>query len=359
MKKNTRKKLIRDFIIRKRINRFLIKNSNGKKKTSIKDQFIFVRVPPVLDIYNKDNHTRTTNFFNQLRLQSKQTSKRVRICFRDTKRITAAAGILLVAEIERIVSHYGKWKFRATYPNATRDRFGSLDYTVESILNQIGIYKILGQHQRSMHPVPLNVGCWQAQSGTMAEGETAGVMLKSIASKVPRSTTTSLYRGAIEALANSVEHAYTGIRKDGLDIISNKWWMFTATMNNRLVVLVCDLGVGIPNTIRKTQTQSLLNHIFETFGYKAESDAGWIKTATLVKETRTEAHNRGKGGGDLRNLVKIDKTAKLSIFSNRGYYAHTTLVTKSERTTASPEYLWEHRNSIFGTIVEWSVEMKG
>jgi hypothetical protein len=355
MKKNTESKIHTDSILRGQKSRQdrkrLIKEKKGfspEKRTPIG----FVAAPSILDLYFPKNHNKTTEFLRSLRAAARR-QKKVHICFRNTKAITASGGIIFRSELDRLVTSFGAAKFKILPPQQRRDKYGHPDPTVESVLIQIGTFKLLNQSERKIRPLPANVDCWNVECGTAAEGSIAGTMLKAISARIPNKTRGSLYRGAIEALSNCVEHAYRETREDGLNIEDKRWWMFTSIQNNRLIVLVCDLGVGIPNTIRDTQEAGLIQLIFEKFGFKANSDASWIKTATLVKETRTKETNRGKGGGDLRNLVSIDKSAVLSIFSNKGQYRCSTV----RNTRAETEILLEHKHSIFGTIVEWSVEM--
>lgn len=360
MKKNTKARLwfyrvVRRLRMKKKDHRE--RKSESRHGDPGKDRApVPIFAPKVLCIYSDKNHWRTTQFLQDLR-EACKTGRIVKICFRDTQHITAAAGILTLSEIDRLVSHYGRGKFQLVPPAKSKAKFGVVRNTVDQVFQQIGLYKLLGKNSFQASVLAPNVECWRVESGTVAQSETAGLMLRAIGDRVPRAVTSSLYRGAIEALSNCVEHAYPSARKDGLNIACCKWWMFTAVIDCRLVVIMCDLGVGIPTTIHKTQELGLIQQIFQNFGFTAVNDAGWIKTATLVKETRTAATNRGKGGGDLRNLIKVDPSARLAIYSNKGCYIHTTLATRNGKSFASPEYLMDHRNSILGTIVEWSVDI--
>ena len=123
--------------------------------------------------------------------------------------------------------------------------------------------------------------------------------------------------------------------------------MFTAVQDNKLVILVCDLGVGIPNTIRDTQPDSLIQQIFAKFSFFANTDGSWIKVATLVKETRTGLTNRGKGGSDLRSIVdKFDK-ATLTIISNKGQYNYRKHKLNSGKVEPT-ESVYDNKRSILG-----------
>lgn len=319
------------------------KNRYSEKRDKI--QSLKITAPAVIDLYRPSNHTELMEFIGKLRsvVASQQS---VFICFRHTTTITAAGGLMLLAETDRLVKHFGAHKLKASYPKISTDKFGKKNQTAESILNKIGFYSLIGQPTRNVHQAQ-NVRCWEAVSDTRAEGAIAGKLLEKIDSSVDSQRKRKLYKGCIEALSNACEHAYLDIRKDGLHIEDKRWWMFIAVMQNKLAVLVCDLGVGIPNTIYKTQTPDFLDRIFKSLGIVQKSDCELIKTATLIKRSRTEKDYRGKGGADLRYLVESDIKASLSIFSNKGRF----------RLSPQGEQIYDNKLSIKGTIIEWSIEL--
>ncbi len=323
---------------------------------------VTIYAPPQIDLYHHNNHKKMCQFLIRLK-KSISNGDKVLISFYDTWRITAAGGILLLSEVDRIVKFYGVGVIKASYLGGFDGAKGSAKKVVESVLNRIGFYALLGQKMKDI-PEQENVKCWNAVNGDSANGELAGSMLEQIHNQVGTEYHRNLYRGAIEALSNSVEHAYMWPRKDCLSqIVDKRWWMFTALYDGDLIVLIADLGVGIPNTIKQTQEESFLQKIFAKFSFNAITDGGWIKTATLVKETRTLESNRGKGGGDLRSLVKNGVDAQLNIFSNKGRYrlskkapARRDSSVKEDAMTEI-ESVYDNRHSIYGTIVEWSIKV--
>ena len=260
----------------------------------------------------------------------------------------------MLSEISRLVSAYGQYCIKATRPHALSDQKGQNSAVVEAILNQIGFYKTLGQPERDK-PKPDNVSCWNVSEGLLTEGAVAGSMIEAVESIISGRVSRDLYRGTTEAVANSVEHAYSHgvLRKDGLNIDYRKWWMFVGVQGDRLIVLVGDLGVGIPNTIRKTQSENLLKKIWDKYNFFANTESDWIKTATLVRQTKTALSHRGKGGRDTRTLVEANEYSTLSIFSNKGCYKLINSRRAPNATLSESSY--DHKHSILGTIVEWSI----
>lgn len=327
-----------------------VRRKRGRTLGRYERKEVLVAAPAYLDIYAPKNHTKTVKFLKELRTKVSQGN--VKICFRDTVRISAAAGLLFIAEIDRLVGAYGTSRITSTPPPVTRDKLGCEKRTVEAVLNQIGFYKLIEKNSVVDTSEP-SVKCWEYESGYVTQGSAAALILDKIDKQVDGLPMKPLYRGCIEAMANCVEHAYPRNRGDGLEIDDKRWWMFAAVMGSSLIVLICDLGVGIPNTIQKTQSESFLKKLFTTFNFSATSDAEWIKAATLVKETRTQQSHRGKGGGDLRSLVRDYPSSRLSIYSNRGRYSYQS----TSKGTYTPEIISDNKHSIFGTIIEWEIPL--
>lgn len=311
-----------------------------------------VHLPQEIDLYFSTNHAKLTACLSKIR-RLVALKRPVVMVFSNTKRITAAGGLLMFSEVSRLILAYGQHCIKATRPLKGPD-FND-ENAVEATLNQIGFYRTLGQSERDI-PKPETVSCWNVSEGILTEGEIAGNMIANIVnSKIPQTIGRDLYRGSVEAVANCVEHAYSddSFRRDNLNIDDRRWWMFVGIREQNLVVLICDLGMGIPNTIQKTQSRSVLDRIFKSFHFLAQTESDWIKTATLVRRTKTALSYRGKGGDDARTLVEKNKFSLLSIYSNKGCYKLINQGTCSNEKLK--ESALDQKNSILGTIVEWSI----
>ncbi|MBE3725420.1 hypothetical protein HJ192_11235 [Vibrio parahaemolyticus] len=127
-----------------------------------------------------------------------------------------------------------------------------------------------------------SVRCWHQANGTLADGALAGRVIKELEKfGVEKSV---LYRSSVEAISNAVEHGYDKNIKSNADISDKTWWMFAAVLENKLTILVADLGHGIPNTLEKTQDSSILDEIWGMLGIKATKDCELIHASTLVKK---------------------------------------------------------------------------
>ncbi|WP_274850536.1 hypothetical protein [Serratia marcescens] len=347
-----KKRAIRKVVFNGNKNSTIKSRRNGRKRNHI--EIAKIVAPSILDLYKASYHDATVDFIKKIEKKASEgtllKTVKIHICFRNTSYITAAAGLWLLSKIEfmRSLSPYAK--FTVTRPPAAPTRgFKKNQPVVDSVLNRIGFYTALGLERRSMAEIS-NVKCWEVTRGEQVVGSKIGELLSSIMEKTGTDYS-SLYRPLIEAMSNSVEHAYRAdlYKKKGNP---TKWWCFAAILNNSLTVLICDLGVGIPNTLHKTQNSQFIKRIIEILGRPLSSDADYIKAALQVKKTRTELDYRGKGGTDLQSVIETTQHSKLCIMSNRGYYQYTN---RGSRRT--PEVMFDNKLSIGGTIVQWSVEL--
>ncbi|HBS6036906.1 TPA: hypothetical protein MAL37_003025 [Klebsiella aerogenes] len=348
LRRMRQKKFLRS-IVSKRSNKVIKLKRNGNKKRIKPEKIV---APPVLDIYSSHHHENVVNFIdsieNRIRLEQSKLQN-IHICFRNTIYISAAAGLYLLAKLENIRSNYPHVKYTVTRPPFKTSKKGE-HHVVDSVLNRIGVYSAFGMQGREMKENP-SVKCWEVIRGELVDSEMAGKLLETVTEKMGTDYT-DLYRPLIEAMSNSVEHAYRDDLYDkNKNTNKNRWWCFAAIMNNKLILLICDLGVGISRTLKLTQGERVLTKLIELIGKPIELDSEHIKASLQVKRTRTKLGYRGKGGTDLQSIIDNFTHAQLRIISNKGNYRYTN------RKKTKPEVMWDAKKSINGTIVEWSVPL--
>lgn len=311
-----------------------------------------VIAPSVIDFYNIKKFEASNKFIQSLqeaiRVANSQNNACVKICFRNTNLITAASAINLFSETDRTLKKYRNTKFSVVKPPKTllSKQNRAAFPLVDTVLNRLGFYELLGMPKRSMKELA-NVKCWKHIVGYVADGEAAASLIEQ--AKEAGINSGLLYRSCLEALANAVEHAYSKDIIPKGDITDNRWWMFIAILDDRLTILVSDLGHGIPYTLEKTQPKEVLERIWSLLGGKATTDCKLIEASTLVKRTRTEKQYRGKGGKDLTSLVDGYPGSTLTIFSGHGVYRYRG------KRAGRRGYAYDNRSAINGTIVEWSI----
>lgn len=295
------------------------KKRNRKNKNYIPP----LEAPAKLDIYRSKNYRKFVEFIEEFRRLAKQRTKKIFISFKNTQRITAAAGLLLVAETDRIVRAFPEVSIKCSFPPILSEgRYKASHNLVESALKQIGFFKLINQHSNKLTNQS-SVRRWRQLSGNTTDGSLAASLLGSLSEVLSKQAQRKMYRGAIEAIANCVEHAYPEYRKDGFGTNDDRWWMLVGVDEDDISVIVCDLGVGIPETLPRKHPETLISKIFDKFGIKDQSDGELIRASTYIRRTRTELTNRGKGGQDFRSIVDTFPSAQLSIRSNRGAFTLT------------------------------------
>lgn len=347
-------------------NRSKNKRKSKKGGASKFNQLPIIDAPSKLDLYSPKNHRVFVSFLKSLR-DSVKVHDKVVINLKHSSRITAAAGLLLVAEVDRLKKAFPSKSIKCINPEDSYNGLGkSAQNLVESALNQIGFYRILGQASNKKASAS-SVKKWRQLSGDSADGTLADSLLQTLKDDIPALVLKKLYRGAIEAIANCVEHAYPSSRIDGLEINDPRWWMLVGLDDATLSIIVCDLGVGIPNTLPSKHEESILNYIKTALGITGNSDSDMIQMSTHIRQTRTKLNNRGKGGKDFRSMTINFPSSVLTVRSNKGAFFITgkeraSLKKVSSRRFVSgtdrSESMIEHANSICGTLIEWAIPLK-
>lgn len=327
------------------------KARNGKKYEPLKIKII---APSVLDLSKIKNHDPMIQFIDQIKKEAKKGRAsdvaQVHLCFRETKMITSSGGLYLLANLERLNSEAPYVKYSVTKPPNTRMNKGDNNRypVVDSVMNWLGIYAALGKEKREMRQLPM-VDCWEATRGSQVASTKVGELLEKVTVSTGQNHQ-ALYRPLVEAMSNSVEHAYRSDLYQG-EQPDIKWWCIATIMNNKLIALVCDLGLGISKTLPKTQSKKFFSNVIEYIGHALSKDSDFIRASLQLKKSATKLDYRGKGGPDLQSVIEKIPNAKLAIYSNKGSYSYTN------RGKVTPETWFDHKLSINGTIVECSLDL--
>ncbi|MDI9768606.1 hypothetical protein QM327_18825 [Pantoea dispersa] len=345
------KRSLRKIISNYNKNRTTKKARNGNKYET---ERIKIVAPSVLDLSKISYRDAFVEFIDKIKDAAKKgrLSKiaQVHLCFRETKMVTASGGLYLLANLERLNSEAPYVKYSVTRPPATRINQSDKNRypVVDSVMNWLGIYAALGKVKREMRQLPM-VDCWEATRGSQVLSAKVGELLEKVTESTGQNHQ-ALYRPLVEAMSNSVEHAYRPDLYHG-SVPKTKWWCIATIMNNKLIALVCDLGLGISKTLPKTQSSTFFTRITEYIGHALSSDSDFIRASLQLKKSATKLDYRGKGGPDLQSVIEKIPNAKLAVYSNRGSYSYTN------RGIAKPETWFDHKLSINGTIVECSLDL--
>lgn len=301
--------------------------------------------PKVFALLNKKNRRELIHFIRRLWKAARSGTTHIHISFKTTKRMHTCGTLYFVAEAERLLHvHQGNLKLTCSYP---RDRI------VEQVLQKVGVLKLIGKRERipedQYHET---VRHWHAASGTQAIGEDIDPMLQPFDGKVTPALTRSLYKAVTEAMTNCTQHAYEAPREDGvpLELDLKKWWMFSQEKDGRLHVAICDLGVGIPNSFKDKPIPGW-HEVLKRFLGRSANDGLLIRAALELGKSRTDLPYRGKGLGQVIDVVTHATGGEITIHGNRGCYI-------SRPDLMAKEIVQRFPDSIMGTLILWSVELE-
>lgn len=270
--------------------------------------------------------------------------------------------LLFYAEVDKLarrdkIARSGRGKmFRCSYPK---------DPVVEQVLQQVGIFGTLGKTERADINHDL-VKHWRWATGVRVQGDKIEMMQEVYQGKMASEVMTRhLNVGIEEAMLNCANHAYHYPRfaKGNKIIVTEsdpRWWMFTQEKDKQLSVAFCDLGIGIPTSLRQADTDDgdpgdgwkspIIKEFLTAIGF-LESDARLIQAAFELGRSKTYQSNRGKGLGDIKRVVKESGEGKLSIYSGKGYYRYEPL---NDR-----EIVENYHDSVPGTLILWTIPIRG
>lgn len=261
------------------------------------------------------------------------------IDFSGTRRFIANGTLLFFAELTRLIE-YGAGRIRLRCKQPMNDR-------ASQVLEQIGVYGLCS-HPSHGKPYLDDVVHWRVARGSDVDNSLCAPSIEEFDEKLTEPMVDGLLRGLGEAMTNAVHHAYMDTRNDGLNYPQPRhdWWMFSQSKDGFLSVVFCDLGVGIPTTL--PVKKPWVYRTLEAIGL-ANSDADCINEAIKDSRSRTGQPGRGKGLGDILDVVSRLKHGAAAVYSNRGCYILNNNIHSS----------FNLKDSILGTLISWRIPLDG
>ena len=297
---------------------------------------IQIRAPDAIAMATPDERTELCRFLKQLRETATNPSARIVLDFSSTTSIASSGAVFLIGEIDRAIAA------RLASIQARRSKTP----LVEEVFQQIGIYAKLGI-KCDIAPASESVIHWQVASGTLAEGAKSGSILESYEGRLPEGLTRGLYDGLVEAMTNTVHHAYPDDHegKRHRRHLGKRWWMLSQERDEILTVAFCDLGIGIPRSLPKSKTYeaSTLREFWRNTGLD-KTDASAISVAVQIGKSRTGLKQRGYGLAEIVSRAKTNSNGGVLITSNRGIFI----------ANDGREDVFNHKYSVNGTLIQWT-----
>lgn len=321
----------------KQLCRIWKKNLVRSKNIKFRVHFTTIKAPDTFTISLEDKRHSLLNFLEKLRKTVVLRKHSVCIDFTATQKMFADGTLLFYAELNRINRLKGSVKVRCMPPRS---------HKVAQVLKQVGIFDLVG-YRKKIETTHADVIHWRSAKGHEVTGEKFDDVLGHYDGQITDALSKNLYLGFTEAMTNCHHHAYIGVRPDGLNVANEpkEWWMFSQEKDGKLMVVFCDLGIGIPGTL-PIKKPTLWQRI-QIFG--SQLDAHAIQEAIGESRTRTGLHHRGKGLKQLVDVIAHLDGGQVNIFSNKGRF---TLKSGSERIS-------QFKDDIYGTLIMWQVPIGG
>ncbi|MCP4501668.1 MAG: hypothetical protein GY822_17045 [Deltaproteobacteria bacterium] len=293
------------------------------------------RVPATLTLVNTQYRSMLIQMIEKIKVELLIKRRSVVLDFTSTSKIHVDGMILLFSEVSRL-------KKFADSPVKIGIKMPKRGKT-NQVLRQIGMYQLLGIAGGRM-PRDKDVVSWNATSDSTAVGEKFETILQGV--KTENEATDGLYISTTESMTNAMNHAYISprITSDNHGHL-HRWWMFSQVRNGELTVVFCDLGIGIPASLREKRP-TFIKKLVATAMNEVESCI--IESATKPSATRTRLEHRGKGLPEMIKHLDRHKKASLRILSNMGSFYRSAGQTKKR----------DYNESIGGTLLIWTIQLE-
>lgn len=297
-------------------------------------------LPPHLDL--EENFESTLSHFRHVRDAALGRYRIRRLGFEKIVEISPAAALILASEVDQ-------WKQRAPRLRADVD---SWNPEVRRRLCQMGYFELLKLPKPPTPPDSGDLIFLRFLRGT-SEPDDKGKLAKQLRVNIEAIVGQGVVRRHVlfdslsEAITNVIHHAYPDMSADS----AQKPWWLSASFDRRyreLTVLIYDQGVGIPATLPARWAH--YEKVKDVFGKWTDSQK--IEAATTYGRSSTNRPERGKGLVNLQSFAKAYQAGRLSIYSRYGMYRLLHGNGDAIETVRR-----DHRVSVGGTLIEWSVRL--
>lgn len=291
--------------------------------------------PKIFGLRGSEMRTELIDFLDRI-TRFTELGAIVKISFEHTKILTSGGTLLFVATIERIL---------AARPGTIVCEYPT-DEVVEQLFQHIGILEKLGLSPRKTITAE-NVRHWHYLKGTNTDLSGVTNLFGVLATKLSGDTSAGLFDSISEAVTNVVQHAYVGHGE--VTDSTPRWWIFAqVTSTSELQIAICDLGKGIPTSLKeKPDLADMLPALIRRMRKRVSS--GMIEIAVESSRSRTKLPHRGKGLPDMLAFSKKERVGLFFIVSHDGIF-HYSSHFDSEVARDFPQ-------GISGTVIVWTIPL--
>lgn len=274
-------------------------------KRILKNTVKSISAPKIFNIQDDKYRPIVTRFLSSLRDAFSDTNiDKIVLDFTHTEQFVADATLLFFSEVLYLKEKPGVTAILRYKP--------PINERASDVLHQIGFHVLCGGNATSgLTTNDEDVVHWRFAQGSIVDNSLCAPAIEQYEGQLAAPLMEGLFRGLGEAMTNTSHHAYLETRKDNLNYKppTKNWWMFSQSKDEYLSVVFCDLGIGIPRTLPLTMPEILKRLVRLK---KPIKDSECIKKAVQHGLSRTKQPERGKGLGDIVEVVTKKKTGQFS-----------------------------------------------
>ncbi len=293
---------------------------------------VVVHAPASFRVVDNDSRGILLSFIEQV-TTALRVGRRVKIDFRKTTHLNPCGTLVFLAHLTVWEALY-PGRLQATYPD---------DDVVEQMLQHFEVLQRLGLSTRKQITHE-RVRFWRHFTGSNVSAEIYKELTK-LAQENIEHPTRQLFADCLnEAVTNVVNHAY-GFEQPSLPPCKvRNWWMISQSKDGNMFVAIYDLGVTIPESLRRRPEWR------DYLRGRSFSDRKLVKVAVASSRTSTKLEYRGKGFPEMLEFSRKLAAGGLTILSKKGGFQYNAL--------AAVESSRKFQCSLPGTLVLWAIPFR-
>lgn len=306
---------------------------------------MFVEIPEVVSFEGGWRRPLLTAIDKLNRCRFRNEAVRLVVDFQATRYAFSEGVIALVATLKTCVAQLGaESKLHLRAPKERR---------IIELIHKLGVFALFDVPKRIKY-TKADVSEWGVVSGVEVEGEKYEGAVEDLRralaerGRPSQEAAESLYVALVEATANSVEHGY-GAKGAGVSECA-KWWFFWRADATGFFFALCDLGIGIPKSVRSKSSSFLAEVLGASAMSVLSKDGKAIEKAMVLGRSRTKKSYRGRGLPQLLEVIKSLGSGSMRIYSGAG-------VVRYEADSLATPRVDSEQSSFSGTIVCWHVTL--
>lgn len=319
----------------RRLHRKLKKRKKQEEVYAVGPERLRVFAPVMLSLHSTEDHQNLMEFISSI-FENLRPKIVLVLDFRQTNKIFVDAALVFMANLDKAIKRSEGSTIIKIAPSAKRSMNG--------VLTQIGVLNLCNQNFH-IDPADYGVVDWLGLSGNAANKFNPVEIYKFLENVIKKPPPDILFKAVKEALLNIKHHAYG-------DSGVGTWWLLAHKHKQNYLIVVCDAGVGIPESLytgteeHHLRARRYLSKLANKINRPAK-DSECIRASMKIGQSRTGDGHRGKGLPEMMNVVeRIDNDeVALNIYSSSGRFTKLGLVKKP--------ILHEYANSMYGTLVMW------